>query len=90
VKTDDQGFSQGITEIDTLKVSNKDTQVKPRNIFDTRPRVVTSCKLLVQMKVFEKPQSRGSSMLKIFQKLELEVLQFQKKWKQRFFHFVKT
>jgi len=42
------------------------------------------------MKVFEKPQSGGSSMMKIFQKLELEVLQFQKKWKQRFFHFVKT
>jgi hypothetical protein len=30
------------------------------------------------MKVFEKPQSGGSSMMKIFQKLELEVLQFQK------------
>jgi len=38
VKTGDQGFSQGVTEIDTLKVSNKDTQVKPRNIFDTKPK----------------------------------------------------
>jgi hypothetical protein len=78
VKTGDQGFSQGITEIVTLKVSNRDTQVIPRDIFDTRPRLVTSCKLLVQMRVFEKPQSGGSSILKIFQKLELEVLQFRK------------
>jgi hypothetical protein len=78
VKTGDQGFSQGITESDTLKVSNRDTQVIPRDIFDTRPRLVTSCKLLAQMRVFEKPQSGGPSILEIFQKLEFKVLQFEK------------
>jgi len=59
VKTGDQGFIQGITESDTLKVSNRDTQVIPRDIYDTRPRLVIPCKLLAQMRVFEKPQSGG-------------------------------
>jgi hypothetical protein len=87
VKTGDQGFSQGITEIDTLQVSNLDTQVIPRNIFDTRPRLVTSCKLLVQMRVFEKPQCGISEN---FPKTGTGGSSISNKWKQRFFHFVKT